>query len=244
MTDTERLAGRTQSRASALLRSVDQRLFSGAFTPFGQTLLAAEDPQPVRPLLEVLRPESLDALLLNIYGPALMPAQRAVLVSQWSKYYFMQLIPPVVVASLVFDRHWSLALDRVSLALDARGLPSGVKLSDCERGSLGELLDDNLRPFIAALSAYGHVPGSVLWGNAGDYLESCLVRLNAVTDVSLEAGYGLLRNRTLSDGRRNPLFKAIDYVGEPARRKRLTCCLSYQVEWVGRCEHCPVQVAI
>jgi len=218
-----------------------QRLFNGPFAAFGQTLLAAEDPRPVRPLLEVLRPESLDALLLNIYGPELMPAQRAVLVSQWSKYYFMQLIPPVVVASLVFDRHSSLALDQVSLVLDERGLPGGVKLGSCEGGSLSELLEENLRPFIAALSAYGAVPGSVLWGNAGDYLESCLVKLSAFTDVSLEAGYGLLRDRTLGDGRRNPLFKAISYVGEPARRKRRTCCLSYQVEWVGRCEHCPVE---
>ena len=59
-------------------------LFNKAFTSFGQTLLAAEDPQPVRPLLEVLQPESLDALLLNLYGPQLMRAKQAVLVSQWS----------------------------------------------------------------------------------------------------------------------------------------------------------------
>jgi len=215
-------------------------LFTGPFASFGQTLLAADDPRPVQSLLELLQPESLDAVLLNIYGPDLMPAQRAVLVSQWSKYYFMQLIPPVVVASLVFDRHWSLRLDQVSLALDERGLPSGVKLDVYEGGSLDGLLDDNLRPFIEILSTYGDLPGAVLWGNAGDYLESCLVRLGAVTDVSLEAGYGLLRNSTLSDGRRNPLFNAVSYVGEPARRKRRTCCLSYQVEWVGRCEHCPL----
>ncbi|WP_170969011.1 (2Fe-2S)-binding protein, partial [Pseudomonas viridiflava] len=24
------------------------------------------------------------------------------------------------------------------------------------------------------------------------------------------------------------------------RRQRKACCLSYQVEWVGRCEHCPL----
>ncbi|SQF99897.1 ferric iron reductase [Paucimonas lemoignei] len=218
-----------------------QPLFSGPFAQFGQTLLVAEDPQPVRPLLEVLQPESLDALLLNLYGPQLMPAKQAVLVSQWSKYYFMQVIPPVVVASLMFDRHWSLKLDDVSLALDVRGLPAGVKFGACEEGGLEGLLDHNLRPVIENLSAYGNLPGAVLWGNAGDYLESCLARLSALTDVSLDAGFGLLRNRTLADGRRNPLLNAITYVGEPACRKRRTCCLSYQVEWVGRCEHCPLE---
>ena len=216
-------------------------LISESFASFGQTLLAVDDPRPVRPLSEVLQPETLDALLLNIYGPELMPARKAVLVSQWSKYYFMQVIPPVVVASLVFDRHWSLKLDDVSLALDERGLPAGVKFGACEEGGLEGLLDDNLRPVIENLSAYGNLPGAVLWGNAGDYLESCLARLGAVTDVSLDAGFGLLRNRTLADGRRNPLFNAITYVGEPACRKRRTCCLSYQVEWVGRCEHCPLE---
>jgi ferric iron reductase protein FhuF len=217
-------------------------LFSGQFAGFGQTLLAADDSRPVRPLLEVLQPESLDALLLNIYGPELMPAQRPVLVSQWSKYYFMQLIPPVVVASLVFDRHGLLTLDQVSVALDERGLPAGVKLPMGEGRSLTGLVDENLRPFIEMLSAYGEVPSAVLWGNAGDYLESCLLRLRSLTDISLDAGYGLLRDRRLHDGQRNPLFNAISYVGEPVRRKRRTCCLSYQVEWVGRCEHCPVEL--
>ncbi|MCS5515873.1 hypothetical protein NWF32_13810 [Pseudomonas qingdaonensis] len=39
-------------------------------------------------LAELLRPDAFDALLLGLYGPELMPAQRPVLVSQWSKYYF------------------------------------------------------------------------------------------------------------------------------------------------------------
>ncbi len=216
-------------------------LISESFASFGQTLMAVDDPRPVRPLSEVLQPETLDALLLNIYGPELMPARKAVLVSQWSKYYFMQVIAPVVVASLVFDRHWSVKLDHVSLALDERGLPVGVKFGVDEAGALERLLDDNLLPFIENLSAYGNLSGAVLWGNAGDYLESCLARLSALTDVSLDPGYGLLRSRTLADGRRNPLFNAITYVGEPACRKRRTCCLSYQVAWVGRCEHCPLE---
>ena len=220
-------------------------LFSGPFTAFGQTLLAADNPRPVRPLLEVLQPESLDALLLGIYGPQLLAGHRPVLVSQWSKYYFMQIIPPVMAAGLVHGSRWPLGLDQVALALDERGLPVGVRFGesgavDEDRGFAG-LIDANLRPVIATLSVYGDVPSAVLWGNAGDYLEACLVRLAGLTDQSLDEGYALLRDRTLADGRQNPLFNAVSYVGEPQRRQRRTCCLSYQVEWVGRCEHCPVR---
>lgn len=221
-------------------------LFSGALAPFGQGLLAADDRRPVRVLPELLQAEAMDALLLNIYGPDLLASQRPVLVSQWSKYYFMQLIPPVLVAGLVHGWRWPLQLDQIGLALDERGVPDGLRF--LESGAVGEgksgiagLLDDNLQPFINALSRYGDVSSAVLWGNAGDYLERCLVQLDAVTDVSLDAGYELLRCKTLGDGRRNPLFNAIRYVGEPPIRQRRACCLSYQVEGVGRCEHCPHQ---
>jgi ferric iron reductase protein FhuF len=220
-------------------------LFRGALECFGQTLLAVDDPRPVRALPALLQAEALDALLLNIYGPTLMPSQRPVLVSQWSKYYFMQVIPPVLVASLVQGWRWPLQLDQIALALDERGVPVGIRFLGA--GAVGEgepdfagLLDDNLQPFIDALSHYGDVPSAVLWGNAGDYLESCLIQLSAVTDVPLSAGFTLLRSKALSDGRRNPLYNAIRYVGESARRQRRNCCLSHRVEWVGRCEHCPV----
>ncbi|WP_054085446.1 MULTISPECIES: siderophore-iron reductase FhuF [Pseudomonas syringae group] len=229
-------------------------LFSGSLERFGRTLLAADDPQIVVAVPEVLRPERLEQLLLSVYGPQLMPGQLPVLVSQWAKYYFMQLIPPVLVASLVHGWHWPLALDQVGLALDERGVPSGVRLAG--RGDLcldipadpfrrfSGLLDDNLQPFIAALSAYGDLPGMVLWSSAGDYLESCLTRLAGCSDVSLEAGLALLSEKRRADGRTNPLFQAVRYVpqvqGAEPRRQRRVCCLSHRVERVGRCEHCPL----
>jgi len=198
---------------------------------------------------EVLSAEVLDALLLKVYGAELMASHLPVLVSQWSKYYFMQLIPPVLTASLLGDWHWPLALEQVNLALDERGLPAGVKfgagsvrqLETLESGErFADLLDDNLLPFIETLTAYGGVASGVLWGNAGDYLETCLSSLRLLNDPSLEAGYALLTDPLRADGRRNPLFNAVSYIGEPPRRQRRSCCLSYQVEWVGRCEHCPL----
>ncbi|WP_025994724.1 siderophore-iron reductase FhuF [Pseudomonas viridiflava] len=208
-------------------------------------------------LPDLLRPERLDALLLNVYGATLMPSHLPVLVSQWAKYYFMQIIPAVLSASLLEGRHYALHLDQVSLTLDERGLPVGIRfaeevvvLAQAETDPFQRfagLLDDNLQPFTTTLNRYGGLASSVLWSSAGDTLETCLTELAAGTHTSLAAGFALLAERKRPDGRLNPLYQTVTYIkqakqaedAEP-RRQRKACCLSYQVEWVGRCEHCPL----
>ena len=205
-------------------------------------------------LPDLLQPERLDALLLNVYGATLMHSHLPVLVSQWAKYYFMQIIPAVLSASLLEGRHYALHLDQISLTLDERGIPVGilfaeevVVLAQVETDPFqrfGGLLDDNLQPFIQALSRYGGLASSVLWSSAGDALETCLTELAAGSHASLAAGFALLAERKRPDGRLNPLYQTVTYIkqaedAEP-RRQRKACCLSYQVEWVGRCEHCPL----
>ena len=225
-------------------------LFAGPLAGFAKTLVL-DKARPVIPLPELLRGETLDRLLLQVYGPELMPEQLPVLVSQWMKYYAMQLVAPVAVASLVHGVGWSLSLDRLGLALDERGLLDGVRFEGeaCEAYRSDEAFErfapllENLQQVINRLSAYGNVAPGVLWGSAGDYLETCLRQLAAASDVSLEVGYALLRERLRPDGRRNPLFNAVTYIegddGQSVRQRR-SCCLSYRVEWVGRCEHCPL----
>jgi len=223
----------------------------GSLARFGESLLADDDPRPVIAVPELLLPETLDQLLMRVYGPELMPSQLPVLVSQWSKYYFMQIIPPVVVAALVHDAHWPLSLDQVALALDERGVLDGVRFLGagiCRAGGRGNPFErfspllDHLQQVIEVLSTYGGVAPGVLWGNAGDYLETCLTQLAQVSDVSLLDGYALLNERTRPEGGRNRLFGTITYIETPTgiRRQRRSCCLSHRVEWVGRCEHCPL----
>lgn len=225
-------------------------MFEGALAGFAKTLVL-DEARPVVPLAELLRRETLDRLLLQVYGPELMPDQQPVLVSQWMKYYAMQLIPPVMVANLVHRVSWPLAVDQLSFALHERGFLDGVRFegalfdasnSDDPFERFAPLLD-NLQQVIDRLAAYGSVAPGVLWGNAGDYLETCLRELASVSDVSLAPGYGLLRERLKPDGTRNPLFNAIIYIegndGQSVRQRR-SCCLSHRVEWVGRCEHCPL----
>jgi ferric iron reductase protein FhuF len=229
---------------------VSQDFFAGALAGFAKTLVL-DNARPVIPLPELLRGDTLDRLLLQVYGPELMPEQLPVLVSQWMKYYAMQLIPPIVVANLVHGVSWPLQLDRLGFALDERGLLDGVRFEGeaCEASRSDEAFErfapllENLQQVINRLSAYGNVAPGVLWGSAGDYLETCLRQLAAASDVSLEVGYALLRERLRPDGRRNPLFNAVTYIegddGQSVRQRR-SCCLSYRVEWVGRCEHCPL----
>jgi ferric iron reductase protein FhuF len=222
-------------------------VFKGSLAPFGQTLVL-DGARKVIPAPELLLPATLDQLLLKVYGPELMPSKRSVLVSQFAKYYFMQLIPPVVVASLAADISWPLGLDDVAFAVNERGLLDGVKLlsaafpvaSSPEPFERFGPLMAHLQLVIEALNAYSGVAAAVFWSSAGDYLETCLRRLEAASDVSLDPAYALLREPSQPDGRRNPLFATITYKGEPPRRQRRSCCLSYQVEWVGRCEHCPL----
>ena len=229
---------------------MNRALFKGPLADVAKTLVL-DEARPVVPLVELLREQTLDRLLLQVYGAELMPEQQPVLVSQWMKYYAMQLIPPVVVASLVHGVSWPLNVDQVSFALHERGFLDGVRFEGAPFDGSNSAdpferfapLLDNLQQVIDRLSAYGGVAPGVLWGNAGDYLETCLRELAAVSHVSLVPGYGLLRERLRSDGQRNPLFNAVIYRegkdGQPVRQRR-SCCLSHRVEWVGRCEHCPL----
>ncbi|SER74791.1 ferric iron reductase protein FhuF [Pseudomonas sp. NFACC02] len=224
--------------------------FEGALADFAKTLVL-DEARPVVPLAELVRGETLDRQLLKVYGSELMPDQQPVLVSQWMKYYAMQLIPPVMVANLVHGVSWPLAVDQLSFALHERGILDGVRFdgepfdasnADDPFERFAPLLE-NLQQVIDRLSAYGGVAPSVLWGNAGDYLESCLRQLNPIHPAAGAVGYGLLREKTRPDGTRNPLFNAITYRegkdGQSIRQRR-SCCLSHRVEWVGRCEHCPL----
>lgn len=191
-------------------------------------------------LEDLLRRDVLDALLLKGYGPELMPVQLPVLVSQWAKFYFMLAMPQVLVSRLVYG--WQLPLVSVRVQLGERGWADGLVyesagLATDEPWYQGLL--ENLAEVVDGLAAYGNLPPAVLWGNAGDYLELNLQRLQTLQAPGLEPGFELLKTPLLADGQRNPLFEPIRYLPNGQRQRR-TCCLAYKVEWVGHCEHCPL----
>jgi len=207
-------------------------------------VLEDSDPRTVVSLPELLQPQVLDQLLLKLYGAELMASRRPVLVSQWSKFYLMNWLPAMLVSQLAHGWDLPLLLREVGLSLDPQGRPTGLRFLDAgEEGeaqaSLEPWIASNLRPFIDTLSRYGPVPAAVLWGNAGDYLESTLRRLQALGLDNVGPAQSLLDSVKLADGRNNPLYAPVRYLGN-GRRQRRACCLSHQVEWIGHCEHCPL----
>ncbi|MFQ6576290.1 siderophore-iron reductase FhuF [Pseudomonas sp. UM16] len=174
-------------------------------------------------LPQLLEPARFDALLLDLYGPALMPAQRPVLVSQWSKYYFA-----LIWQSLLGGAHLP-AFAVTELTLDGRGLPLALSARDEHCLGLAAILAQHLHPLVQGLAAVGPVAPAVLWGNAGDCLDQALQRVEGN-----DSGLGHLLNSPDS-----PLYAAVSLDAAGQRRRR-TCCLSYKVQWVGHCEHCPL----
>lgn len=172
---------------------------------------------------QVLQPAYFDSLLLDLYGLELMPAQRPVLVSQWSKYYFA-----TVWRSLLGSVALPVFAD-TEVTLDTRGLP----LSLAGRGRVCEghkaILEHHLQPVVQRLATLGAVAPAVLWGNAGDCLDQALQRV--------EGDLKGLERLLASPG--SPLYAAVS-VDASGNRRRRTCCLSYKVDWVGHCEHCPL----
>jgi len=176
-----------------------------------------------QPLHKLLEPSRFDALLLELYGPELMPVQRPVLVSQWSKYYFATV--------------WQLLLGGASLPvfaateviLDARGLPTMLTGSAAHCAGRDALLQQHLQPLVSRLATLGAVAPAVLWGNAGDCLDQ------ALQGVESDVG-DLARLLTCAD---SPLYASVG-LSASGKRQRRTCCLSYKVDWVGHCQHCPL----
>lgn len=175
---------------------------------------------PVEQVLQAVRFES---LLLELYGPALMPAQRPVLVSQWSKYYF------AVVWQALLEGKGLPVFAATEVNLDSRGLPLALGGQGVRCDGIEAALEHHLQPVVLRLAALGAVAPAVLWGNAGDCLDQALQRAEG-------DGGGLGRLLTSPD---SPLYAAVS-VDALGRRCRRTCCLSYKVDWVGHCEHCPL----
>lgn len=176
-------------------------------------------------LEQLLQPQRFDRLLLELYGAELMPVQRPVLVSQWSKYYF-GLVWQTLLGGVALPM-----FDATEVSLDARGLPIAIdgRGGHCEGNQA--LLEEHFNPVVSRLAVVGALAPGVVWGNAGDCLDQALER--AECDARLDLGHWLN-----SPG--SPMYAAVG-LDAAGKRRRRTCCLSYKVDWVGHCEHCPLQ---
>lgn len=216
-------------------------------SPYRELLagLAAEDDQRTAVALPaLLQKRVLDQLLTRIHGAQALAEHKPVLVSQWSRHYFMHWLPAMLVSQLAHGWDLPLLLRDTGLVLDESGVPLAVRFFEAgEEGdaqaSLEPWIASNLRPFIDALSAYGEVPPAVLWSNAGDCLESSVRRLQQMGLRNLAPAEGLMNQRKLADGRANPLYQPVRYLGD-GRRERRHCCLARQITEMSSCADCPI----
>lgn len=216
-------------------------------SPYRELLagLAAEDDQRTAVALPaLLQKRVLDQLLTRIHGAQALAEHKPVLVSQWSRHYFMHWLPAMLVSQLAHGWDLPLLLRNTGLVLDESGVPLAVRFFEAgEEGdaqaSLEPWIASNLRPFIDALSAYGEVPPAVLWSNAGDCLESSVRRLQQMGLRNLAPAEGLMNQRKLADGRANPLYQPVRYLGD-GRRERRHCCLARQITEMSPCADCPI----
>jgi len=228
-------------------------LFQGQFAHYRDVLTLRDDPRPAVPARDFVEPQRLEEWLLR-FGPEHADGDRRALLSLWSKYYFLRLIPPVLAAGLILNWRLPLDFDGIEVVVGADGLPEAFKLpGEGERWSnppndgferFSGLLDDNLAPFIAALNRYRKVAPRVLWSNAGNYVEWFMSTLGRLPfpAATLAHGHALLETRLRPDGSRNPLFEPVRYIeqgeGQTPWRQRRTCCIRNQLA-MAMCDNCP-----
>lgn len=233
-------------------------LFAGPFASYRDVLVTRDDPRPsiAAPLL--LQPDHLEPLLQR-FSPEHAGQDRRALASQWSKYYLVKLIPPVVAAALVLGRRLPLDFAEVEVVLDAQGLPEAFKLTgDGEVFSrppsdpfqrFTDLIDRHLQPFVLGLAKEVKISPKVLWSNAGNYFEWFMGELaRAPLPAHLLAdGEALLKTERRADGTRNPLFLPIRYQpvscdlrADGRWRQRRVCCIRYRLDTLAHCDNCPL----
>ncbi|KAF1072459.1 MAG: Ferric iron reductase protein FhuF [Pseudomonas citronellolis] len=233
-------------------------MYIGAFASYRDVLVDASDPRPSLPVEQLLQAPLLERTLRR-FDPLHSDGDRRALASQWSKHYLVRLLPPVLAASLVLRRQLPVALAEVQVILDAQGLPEAFRLAHA--GALLEgapsdafarfagLIEGHLQPFIEQLAGAVKLSPKVLWSNAGNYLEWFLGEMAGagLPALMLADGRALLDSERLPDGRRNPLWRPVQYLPVPTElrangqwRQRRVCCIRYRLEHLGHCDNCPL----
>ncbi len=216
-------------------------------------MIAERPPPEALPAADFLVPDRLEEVLIR-FGERYAVFEPRGVASQWSKWYFLALLVPELLARALLWRSLPVALDRLHLLLASDGR---VERLCFQRGGAGlhtedesltlNLLDDNLAPLIEALAGFSGASPRVFWSNAGNVFEQCLGQLahhpDALPGMTDDLQH-FLTQRRLADGRRNPLYRPVRYQKQSdgsTRRVRRLCCIRYLVPELGYCGNCPLK---
>lgn len=217
------------------------RAFPPELARFGQTLRVS-DPGGVT-LPDLLRPARL-AQVLTRYAAGFPGSDPRAVLSLWSQYYLLTLVPAAVAAALVAGRELPVALDGMAATLSESGQPTSLCLphAGCAAGQacpllrLTPLLRTHLRPLADRLAQAG-LPARVLWGNAGSVLAWTLGVVAARPD-QVETVRHALAEECWVDGGANP-FRAVLARHGACGLSRRVCCLRYRLPGLPDCPDCP-----
>lgn len=191
--------------------------------------------------------------ILAPFAAAYPQADRRVIVSMWSLYYFSALFIPAVVFALLLRTRPPLALEDIRIAFEReKRIPKHFIVSLPPRQSPGAgihglmqpVLRDHACVLIEFLRMNAGLSSRVLWSNAASYLSWAIEEVGRHMDERLEEeGRKLLGDERLPDGTGNPLHGLLSRVeaqGMVVSRRRL-CCLRYLLPGVASCGLlCPV----
>ncbi len=216
-------------------------------------MIAAQPPPEAMPAAALLASDGLEKVLMR-FGERYAVFDARGVASQWSKWYFLAVLVPELMARQLLERTLPVALDRLHLLLAPDGRVErlcfqhdGTALYADDESPTLALLDDNLVPMIEALARFSGASPRVFWSNAGNLFEQCLNQLERHPDawagMTNDARH-LLECQRLTDGRRNPFYRPVHYrggqEGNPKRVRRL-CCIRYLIPELGYCGNCPLK---
>ena len=158
-------------------------LFTGPLADWHDALVLTSGGRPVVRLARLLDDDPSElARCIASFGRDTPGGDPRALASEWSKRYFVRLLPPVLAATLLLDYRLPLRAAGIDVVLDADGAPFAFALpgagscttppSGGALARLAPLIDEHLAPVIAALSAYSRLSPRVFWSNAGNYVEA------------------------------------------------------------------------
>lgn len=235
-------------------------LFQGGFASYGRLLRLAEPNDAAIPLTDLFDEQRLRRALSQ-FRPDLVGEDERALLSIWSKYYFLRLIPPVLAANLILQRALPVSVDALAVELDADGLPSvfvlpndgqplapsipSTSVSPHPLTRFEALMLDNLQPAIEAWQQALGLSPRVLWSNASRYIHWFLGELKnaGLPEIFWAPGQALLEQPTFANGDKNPLFGAYQERLNANTGKMLTvrrtCCIRFRLPDTALCEDCP-----
>lgn len=226
----------------------------GNYASFSGGVTAAGDPRPAvrwNRLLDAEMQAEIDKRFLTRFGCFEPRAVRSI----WIKWYLNIFLPPLLVADVFLMQTLAVELDNVRFIMANDMRIAAVRLDQPSRDTrdadpfvrFDTLVFHHLSPLVAMWSERTGLTSRVLWSNVGNTFEAMLRRIERVSGSSqrFDEVQRLLDVPRWPDGRANPLYAAVHYIGahDTKTRRRRVCCLQYLLPDRRFCSACPIEEA-